>query len=138
MPTEKEKSLSNFYRFNGSLKKYSGMTNEYLKIITFWCISLLLMDSMYLAFAFFKFDDTTIDSMSGSCIAIGVLLHYFLLSSFCFSLCITTIQYLLFYKIPKIRKFLLLKSILFSFGLPIIPVAIVLSINKDAYINENQ
>ena len=114
------------------------MTNEYLKIITFWCVSLLLMDSLYLSFAFFNFDQPTTNSMRGSCIAIGVLLHYFLLSTFCFSLCISTIQYLIFYKIPKIRKFLLLKSIIFSFGFPIIPVAIVLSINKDAYINENK
>ena len=100
------------------------------------------MNILYIVFTFFTIDEKTVDDLSDSkkrsCIAIGVLLHYTLLASFFFTLSITITQYFIFYKSFKIYSNIYLKSILFSFGLPIIIVSIVLIINTNAYINPNK
>lgn len=107
---------------NSSLMdQYSIMSKQYLKIVISWCCSLLLMNCLYIAFTFYKIDnvssiDLLTESQKESCIAIGVLLHYFLVTSFCFSFCITLIQFLIIYKSFKIFKFILLKSLIFSMG----------------------
>jgi hypothetical protein len=133
LPEYKEKTPDNVTR------NYFEMSKQYLKCITTWCFSLAFMDIMYLVFQFHTIND--LNSLNSneinSCITIGVLLHFSLLSSFFFSLSICAIQYFLFNKCFKVYKFIYLKAILFSFGIPALIVIIVLSINKNAYINSN-
>jgi len=135
--TKKSKSSSSSNP-SDLMEHYTSMSKSYLKIITLWCTCLLIMNCVYIAFAFFDFErsstdansseDTTntnnvnwLDSVSNekksSCIAIGVLMHYFLLCSFCFSLCITLIQFFIVYRSFSIFNWLFLKSSLFSFGI---------------------
>lgn len=94
------------------------MSNQFLRIITTWCISLLIMNGAYIAFTFFDFNGAEIDEMKtsqrNSCIIIGVFLHFFLIASFCFALCISIVQYFIFYKSFKIFKFIYLKAVMFS------------------------
>ena len=94
------------------------MSNEFLKLITTWCLSLLIMDLVYVALASYSFNNAALSELltvqNQSCIAIGVLLHYFLLASFCFSLSITIIQYFIFSKSFEIYKFIYLKAMAFS------------------------
>ena len=109
-------------RISSLMEQYAKMSKQYLKIITVWCTSLLVMNCVYIAFALFKFDDViNVNDLSeykkSSCIAIGVLLHYFLLASFCFTFTITLIQYFIVYKSFKIFNYIFLKSLLFSFGI---------------------
>lgn len=99
------------------MEKYTKMSNDYLKMITAWCFSLLVMNCVYIAFSFFKFEDIDVkESRRASCIAIGVLMHYFLLSSFCFSVCITLVQFLIVYKSFKVFRFIFIKALAFSYG----------------------
>ena len=103
------------------MEHFSSMSKQYLQIITAWCFCLLVMNCLYIAFSFFDFGDATSvselsDQKKSSCISIGVLLHYFLLCSFCFSMCITLIQFFIVYRSFTIFRFLFLKSSLFSFG----------------------
>jgi hypothetical protein len=121
MPMSKENKLR-ISRKNSNLfmRQYQRMSQQYLKIITTWCLSLLIMNCVYIAFSFYKFDNDSIENISdsnrSSCIAIGVLLHYFLLVSFFFSLSITVLQYYIIYKCFKIIRFVYLKAFVFSFG----------------------
>ena len=125
------------------MNQYASMSRQYLKIITTWCFTIFALDTVYIGFTFFDFKNvTSIDDMTkgqqSSCIAIGVLLHFFLLCTFFFSLSITIIQYLLFYKSFTVFRFLYLKAISFSLSGPLIIVAIVLIIDYNAYINPNK
>lgn len=101
-------------------REYTSMSNQFLKVITTWCFSLLAMNAAYLAFAFFDFSETKASEMTtakkNSCIAIAVILHYFLLSSFCFALSISIIQYFIFFKSFKIFKHIYVKAVAFSLG----------------------
>lgn len=149
-------------------REYTSMSNQFLKVITTWCFSLLAMNGAYLAFAFFDFTETSASEMTtikkNSCIAIAVILHYFLLSSFCFALSISVIQYFIFFKSFKIFKHIYIKAVTFSLGIkftllffinftsiqffqqisktilvtPLIVITICLAINVDSYINSNQ
>lgn len=118
MPSTSKYSVDNFGSKASSLMdQYSSMSKQYLKIISCWCLTLLIMNCVYIAFSLFKFEDVDINEQKkSSCIAIGVLLHYFLLCSFCFSLCITIIQFFIIYKSFKVFRFLFIKASLFSFG----------------------
>lgn len=102
----------------GLMEQYAAMSKQYLKIVIAWCFSLLMMNCTFLAFTFYKIDQvaTMTESQKGSCIAIGVLLHYSLVASFCFSFCITLVQFLIIYKSFKIFKQIFLKSLVFSMG----------------------
>ncbi len=142
-------------------------SRQYLKIITTWCFTIFALDSVYIGFSFYGFNGSAASSLTtsqrNSCITIGVLLHYFLLTTFFFSLSITIIQYLIFYHSFKIFKFIYLKAAGFSFGkfelnltlpkiwdecviigffihylkgTPLIIVGIVLAIDYNAYINK--
>ena len=95
-------------------------SRQYLKIITTWCFTIFALDSVYIGFSFYGFNGSAASSLTtsqrNSCITIGVLLHYFLLTTFFFSLSITIIQYLIFYHSFKIFKFIYLKAAGFSFG----------------------
>ena len=86
------------------------MSNQFLRIITTWCISLLFMNAAYLAFTFFDFSVDSIEDLTAqqtnSCIAIGVLLHFFLIASFCFALTISFIQYFIFFKSFNFVRFI--------------------------------
>ncbi len=114
---------------------YANMSRQYLKIITTWCLTIFAMDSVYIAFTFYNFKSTTLTtSQTNSCITIGVLLHYFMLSTFFYSLTITIIQYLIFYHSFKIFKYVYLKATVFSLGGPLIIVACVLAVNYQAYV----
>ena len=135
--TISKKSSSTYSNPNDIMEQFSSMSKQYLQIITAWCTCLLIMNCVYIAFAFFDFEKNSsptysnnddsenhvnwLDSVSSqkksSCIAIGVLMHYFLLCSFCFSMCITLIQFFIVYRSFSIFNWLFLKSSIFSFGI---------------------
>ncbi len=123
------------------IEKYSEMSSEYLKTITIWCFTLLLMNVFYVAFTFYSPFETGRDEMSSSqiqtCIAIGVMLHFTLLSSFLFTLAITCIQYLIFFKSFLIYSHLFVKSCSMAYGISLLIIIINLSIDSNAYINSN-
>ena len=118
IPKSKSQDIIDNSRSTFLMKQYTNMSNQFLKLITTWCFSLLSMDIVYLAFTFFKFDsaNSLTASERNGCIAIGVLLHFFLICSFCFSLSITSIQYFIFHKSFKIFKFIYVKAATFSLG----------------------
>ena len=139
---------------NELMSHYSTMSKEYLQIITAFCLCLLIMNCVYIAFALFDIDKGLIvntnqtsattsttaivsNERKSSCIAIGVLMHYFLLASFCFSSCITLIQFFIVYRSFSIFRWLFIKSSVFSFGVPLLVIAIVLGIDTNAYVNPN-
>jgi hypothetical protein len=112
----------NLFRKTSSaiIDRYTNMSKQYLKTITTWSITLLAMNVMYLAFSFFHFETNSagelLESEQGSCIAIGIMLHYSLLSIFCFTFAITFSQFLIFYKSFVVYSNIHLKSIAFSYG----------------------
>ncbi len=122
------------------MKQYSDMSQQFLKVVTTWCFTLLIMNSSYIAFTFYEIADVSLmtTSQQNSCIIIGVFLHFFLITSFCLAMSISIIQYFIFYKSFKIFKYIYLKAVLFSLVVPITAVSIVLGIDKNAYINTNK
>jgi len=109
-----------------------------MSVITTWFFILLVLNCVYLAFNFFDFQENMPEWKVNSCIAIGVLLHYFLICSFCLALSISFLQYYLYFKSFRMLKWIFVKAILFSFSLPLLSIIIVLSINTRAYINVNK
>ncbi|XP_059480702.1 adhesion G-protein coupled receptor G6-like [Neocloeon triangulifer] len=64
----------------------------------------------------------------GSCIALGVILHYSILASFCWMLVSASLQFLRFVEVLSSRPpHFLLKGALFSWGLPTIPIIVLLA-----------
>ena len=127
-----------------------------MKIVVLWCISLLLMNIMYLVFSFFE--PSKVETEPDSCIAVGVLLHLFLLISFCFSLCINYCQYFVYYSLSKMYPYIFVRACIFSIGdsfntkklfinlnqlkpfilaIPVTLMIIPLVIDKTAYIINN-
>ncbi len=99
------------------MKNHLKTTNQFLKLLTTWCLILLILNVVYIVFATYDLASIKTNlTVKNSCIAIGVLLHYFLICAFCFSLTITSIQYVMVNKTFKIIKFIYLKSTIFSFG----------------------
>ncbi|CAF1044931.1 unnamed protein product [Brachionus calyciflorus] len=138
----KIKSIALRHRMNQEnpfMKQYVGMSKDFLNIFSTWCLTLLIMNCVYLGFTFFKFEqvDTNLTTRA-SCITIGVLLHFFLLSSFCLSFCLNFIQFLIIYKSFKVFRYLFLISTTISFGIPLLIVVIVISIDREAYISPNK
>ena len=121
------------------IEQYSEMSKQYLKTITTWCSTLLIMNIFYVAFTFFTFDSIyeMTSKQKNSCIAISVILHFTLLASFLFTFTITITQYLIFFKNFLIYSQIFLKSCSFSYGIALIIVIINLSIDSNAYINSN-
>lgn len=71
-----------------------------------------------------------------ACIIIGSLLHYIVLSGFCWSLTMAFLQYLRFVKVIGVgTPHLILKSALVGWCIPIVPVALVLIIEPSNYIS---
>ncbi|XP_052814790.1 latrophilin-like protein 1 isoform X2 [Mya arenaria] len=70
----------------------------------------------------------------GGCIAVAALLHYFIIVSFMWMLVEGILQYLRFVKVlgTYIPKFMI-KSMIPAWGIPLIPVIIVLAIDYDMY-----
>lgn len=107
------------------------MSRQLMNVITTWFFSLLLLDSVYLAFAFFDFGAASHDTLGPSqldaCIAIGALLHFSLLCSFCLSLSISFLQYYLYFKSFRMLKCIYTKAIVFSLGKLTFPMCVCLS-----------
>ncbi len=114
------------------------MSRQLMNVITTWFFNLVVLNCVYLAFNFFEYRDDMSQATKNSCIAIGVLLHYFLICSFCLALSISFLQYYLYFKSFRMLNFIFLKAILFSFSLPLLCVTIVLSIDTKAYLNVNK
>ena len=95
---------------------HTKMTNDFVKVVTVWSAFLLAMNTVYLAFAFFKIDQNNLQYKRISCITIGVLLHFFLIASFSLSSVITIVQYIFLNRVFYIIHNLLAKSIVFSLG----------------------
>lgn len=75
------------------------------------------------------------NSSKNVCVTIGVVLHYSTVSEFCWMLVIAFLQFRRFVKVlQKPVKRLLLKSCLFGWFLPVVPVITVLFFNSDSYI----
>ncbi|XP_050418862.1 uncharacterized protein LOC126832194 [Patella vulgata] len=68
------------------------------------------------------------------CIVVAVLLHYFIMASFVWMLMEGILQYFLFVKVlgTYVRNFML-KATIPAWGLPVIPVAIMLAIDVELY-----
>ncbi|XP_056632550.1 uncharacterized protein LOC130442452 [Diorhabda sublineata] len=69
-----------------------------------------------------------------SCTILGILLHYFVISKFCWMLVYSFLQYMRFVKVLTILpENIVLKSIIFGWGFAILPVGIVNIINSTTY-----
>ncbi|KAH3752392.1 uncharacterized protein LOC127848548 [Dreissena polymorpha] len=73
-------------------------------------------------------------SSYGGCIAVAVLLHYFILVSFMWMLVEGVLQYLRFVKVlgTYIPNFMM-KSMIPAWGIPLIPVIVILAVDYDMY-----
>lgn len=69
------------------------------------------------------------------CIILGVLLHYSVLSSFCWMLVSAGLQFMRLVTVFGSQKIshLLLKSCLFAWGAPLLPVTVLLSVDVETY-----
>lgn len=107
------------------LNHFSIMSQQFLNLTTTWCLSLVAMNVFYIVMATYSDRADSYENlngeMKGSCIFIGVMLHYFLLASFFFSLSISIIKYLISFSL-RYYSHVYLKAVLFSFG--IIPLFI--------------
>ncbi|XP_055869369.1 uncharacterized protein LOC106073017 isoform X2 [Biomphalaria glabrata] len=75
----------------------------------------------------------------GGCIVVAVLLHYFILASFMWMLMEGILQYLLFVKVLNTYfSNYILKTSLPAWGLPLIPVIILLIIDRELYKGGNE
>ncbi|KAF8763935.1 Adhesion G-protein coupled receptor G4 like protein [Argiope bruennichi] len=73
------------------------------------------------------------------CMAIAVLLHYFMLASFTWMLVEAFIQYLNLVKvIGTYIPNLIQKAMIFAWGIPFVIVVIILGVNTDFYFNEHK
>ncbi|KAK7112540.1 adhesion G-protein coupled receptor G4-like [Littorina saxatilis] len=76
---------------------------------------------------------TRVESHAG-CIAVAAMLHYFILASFMWMLMEGILQYLLFVKVlGNSFENYMLKTAIPAWGLPLIPVIVVLAIDVDLY-----
>ncbi|CAL1531612.1 unnamed protein product [Lymnaea stagnalis] len=91
------------------------------------CLALLMSWIVFLS-------GVTQTSSHAGCIVVAVLLHYLILSSFMWMLMEALLQYLLFVKVMNTYvTHYMLKTSIPAWGLPVIPVVIVLSIDPDLY-----
>ena len=88
---------------------FKSMFDYYIEILISLSFSLLAMNDLYLLFSFLTWNTNL-----AMCMAIGILLHYFLLSSFAWMLCFSILQYLTFNKVLFVIKRFYLKSAIFS------------------------
>ena len=102
------------------LSQYAKMSKQLLNLITTWCVCLAGLDVFYIVMASISSNANSYDELMSSkknaCIFTGAMLHFFLLSSFFFSLSISIIQYLILFNI-HIYTYIYLKAVLFSFGI---------------------
>ncbi|CAL1531615.1 unnamed protein product [Lymnaea stagnalis] len=96
------------------------------------CLALLMSWVVFLA-------GVTQTSSHAGCIAVAVLLHYLIMSSFMWMLMEGIMQYLLFVKVMNTYfSHYMWKTSIPAWGLPVIPVAIVLIIDPDLYKGGNK
>ncbi|GJQ76525.1 hypothetical protein Trydic_g2228 [Trypoxylus dichotomus] len=83
---------------------------------------------LQLTLLFMSNDARNSGSAESLCICIGVSLHYIVLSQFCWMLIMAVLHYQRFVLVfEKPQRWILLKSCLFGYGLPLLPVIINLS-----------
>ena len=85
------------------------MFDHYIEILISLSASLLAMNIAYIVFSLVTWSSTNV-----ICVVFGVLLHYFLLNSFCWMLSLATLQYLMFNNVLIIVNRYFLKAALFS------------------------
>lgn len=85
------------------------MFDYYIQILVSLSASLLAMNILYIIFSFLKWN-TDLEL----CMIVGVLLHYFLLSSFAWMLCFSVLQYLTFNRVLFVINNYYFKSAIFS------------------------
>ncbi|RNA17969.1 adhesion G- coupled receptor G7 [Brachionus plicatilis] len=128
---------------SGVLTRQRQMIKEYLFLFIIWCISLLIMNIIYIIFGFTKreydfFPNRNDPDLSiTKCMVIGPLLHFFLLNSFCLSISISIIQFLFIHKSLNSFKYLAIKSLVPSILIPASIVLLVSLINKKAYYRDD-
>ncbi|XP_053625645.1 uncharacterized protein LOC128683753 [Plodia interpunctella] len=95
------------------------------------CIAIFVMMICYIVVVFADFTYNT-----GSCMFVGILLHYSLLASFCWMLAVATKCYrdLVPIFVPPMRRKLLIASV-FSWGSPAIVIILLISIFPWSYSN---
>ncbi len=94
------------------LPNFRGMFYHYYKLFIALCFNLVVFNCFYIVFAFISASNTN----SSTCIAIGVLLHFFLLSSFCLMISMSVLRCLMIiYVFVNIKHFNLI-SICCSYG----------------------
>jgi hypothetical protein len=77
------------------------MFDYYVEVLITLAANLLIMNVAYLAFSVLKW----VENMA-ACVFFGVMLHYFLLGSFLWMLCLAFLQYLIFNKGFNSQKYL--------------------------------
>ena len=92
-----------------SQRSLKFMFDYYTEILLSLSISLLSMNIAYIVFSLVTWNTQPI-----VCTLFGVLLHYFLLSSFCWMLCLGILQYLMFNRVLLVINKYYLKVSLFS------------------------
>ena len=105
------------------------MFDYYVQILISLSFTLLFMNTFYIVFS-------TVSSKKEGlpyCITISVILHYLLLSSFCWMLSFALLQYLTFNKVFVVIKNYYLYTVVFSLGAPLIPIITILSIDWRLY-----
>lgn len=71
---------------------------------------------------------------STACVVVGVILHYIVLSKFCWMLVFAVLQYLRFVKVLGSQPSrLLLKTAILGWGLPVLPVVVTLATFSQSY-----
>ncbi|XP_044757925.1 adhesion G-protein coupled receptor G6-like isoform X2 [Coccinella septempunctata] len=126
----------------GGVLSVIGILGIYLTAIIFsqWRekdgtkILLNLSTAILLEIIFLQFSGATNIGSESQCKLVGCLLHYTLLSKFCWMLIYALLQYRRFVKVFGVApKHLILKSMFFGWGFAIVPVALTLLFSPDGY-----
>ena len=122
---------------NRKVQRYNGMHYHYHKLLIMLCITLVIFNAFYIAFA----------SLSGksfpnlpTCETIGILLHFFLLASFFLMSSMSLLRYLMMLEVfTNIRRFNLI-AVLTSYGLSalIVVITIVVPPGPSKYVSTSK
>jgi hypothetical protein len=108
------------------------MFDYYVEIIITLSASLLIMNIFYILFSLI-----TWDRYISFCVIVGALLHYSLLSSFCWMLSLAFLQYLIFNKVLVIVNRYYAMSAGLALGLPLLIVGIIMAVDWKFYLHPN-
>ena len=139
------------------------MLTVYIRVLVALCVSLVFLNGLYFGFSFVNNTPPNLIS----CTIYGVFLHYILLVSLCWMMCLGVIQYFVYVSVFSIvRRFFLISTIFslgecqwsvvrlfscaakykqnqinnfsqFSIGLPLVPISIMLTVNWRLYSSRN-